>query len=217
MHSEPCEQVKIVSSREPFLPNRVGFLVFKVTCDAGFCFAAAPFLLVAALVLLCLNPVLNPGPLFFCQERMGKNGQRFCMWKFRSMASAQDLLRAHDAPVEQHRINRLGRFLRRSRIDEMPNLINILRGEMSLVGPRPDAWEHAVVLAQTIPRYRGRVRARPGITGLAQIRNGYADSDTSIRRKARLDSIYIDRSGLRLELYILIKTVRVVLTGFGAK
>lgn len=217
MHSELFEPLAALRIRKPVQPARVALLAFKLACDIAFCLAAAPFLLLLALILLCLNPFLNPGPLLFIQDRMGKNGACFRLWKFRTMVPARKMQRAHNAPLESHRINSFGQFLRKSRIDELPNLINILRGEMSLVGPRPDAWEHAVVLVKTIGRYPGRFRARPGITGLAQIRNGYADCDRLIVRKARLDCIYIDRGCLRLELHIILQTVKIVLTGFGAK
>ncbi len=197
------------------IPKRV--VLFKLMCDIGFALAAAPLILFFSLALLILNPVLNPGPLFFSQYRMGKNERRFRIWKFRTMLACEHTLRAHDAQVEVHRITKFGCFVRQSRIDELPNFFNVLLGDMSVVGPRADAWDHAVVHIKTIPHYAHRFRLRPGITGLAQIRGGYADTTDAICRKARLDRIYVERFNLRLELHIILQTIRVMATGFGAK
>lgn len=193
------------------------FRLFKRSVDLAFSVAALPVIGSTALALLCLNPVLNPGPLFFRQQRMGLHGKPFVVWKFRTMLPCPVGLRAHDAPVEEDRITPLGAVLRRYRIDELPNFLNVLRGEMSLVGPRPDAWEHAIEFNDTIPRYRERFRVRPGITGFAQVRVGYAESLDIVRRKARYDQLYVRTARSKTDLYILGQTVRVVLTGFGAK
>ena len=193
------------------------FILFKRLCDIGFSLLALLPLLGISLVLLLLNPFLNPGPLFFRQERMGLGCQRFLLWKFRSMMPSEAGLRAHDAVFEHERVPPLGAFLRKSRIDELPNFLNVLSGDMSVVGPRPDAWEHAVQYIDIVPYYRDRFLVRPGITGLAQVRAGYADSRNVIRRKARLDRFYVRRSRCRFDLRIILGTIRVMLTGFGAK
>ncbi len=122
-------------------------------------------------------------------------------------------LRAFDAPVENGRTPPLGAFLRRHRIDELPQFLNVLRGEMSLIGPRPDALEHAEILAAAIPRYRQRLAVRPGITGLAQVRHGYAVGLAQTAAKARSDLVYIRARTVRLDLLILWATVRLVLRG----
>lgn len=193
------------------------FRVFKRSCDLVFAIGALPIVGVLSLLLLVLNPVFNPGPLFFRQERMGLGGERFWMWKFRTMRCSPDGVRAHDAALEDDRVTALGRILRRSRIDELPNIFNILTGDMSLVGPRPDAWEHAVQYLGTIPYYSDRFRVRPGITGLAQVRSGYADTSRAIERKARFDRHYVMHSRMKLDLRILLATALIVFTGFGAK
>jgi len=178
---------------------------------------ALPFVVFIALILLAVNPVLNPGPLFFRQERMGMGGRRFTMWKFRTMEVTETQVRGHDAPLEEDRIPAFARYLRQSRIDELPNLLNVLIGDMSLVGPRPDAWEHSAHYVLTIAYYNDRFRVRPGITGLAQVRGGYADTTRAVERKARFDRFYVKKSRIRLDIYILWQTVVVVLTGFGAR
>ncbi len=185
--------------------------------DVGVVILAAPAVLFVAAALLLLNPIFNPGPLFFRQKRMGKGCTSFSMWKFRTMIPAQVELRSHDAPLDRHRITRLGAILRKSRLDELPNLINVLRGEMAIVGPRPDAWDHAVVHIRTIPRYQQRFAVLPGITGLAQVRAGYADDYKSVCRKARLDSIYVRNRSLRMDGGIILATFLVMMTGFGGR
>lgn len=185
--------------------------------DVAFAFLAAPVVCAVALVLLVLNPIFNPGPLFFRQKRMGKDCSSFRMWKFRTMLPSTVDVRSHDAPLDRHRITRLGALLRKSRLDELPNLINVLRGEMALVGPRPDAWDHAIVYIRTIPFYDRRFSVLPGITGLAQVRSGYADDYQSVCRKARLDAIYVRNRSVRMDAGIVMATVVVMLTGFGAR
>lgn len=191
--------------------------LFARVMDIFFALLAAPVVLTVALVLLVLNPIYNPGPLFFRQKRMGKDCTSFQMWKFRTMLPSAVVVRSHDAPLDRHRITKLGALLRKSRIDELPNLINVLRGEMALVGPRPDAWEHATAYMRTIPRYTQRFAVLPGITGLAQVRSGYADDYKSVCRKARLDAIYVRNRSARMDAGIVISTVAVILTGFGAR
>ncbi len=191
--------------------------LFARSFDIVFAVLAAPTVLAVALVLLVLNPIFNPGPLFFRQKRMGKDCTSFHVWKFRTMLPSSVAVRSHDAPLDRHRITRLGALLRKSRLDELPNLINVLRGEMALVGPRPDAWDHAVVYIRTVPLYAQRFAVLPGITGLAQVRSGYADDYKSVCRKARLDAIYVRSRSARMDTGIVLATVVVMLTGFGAR
>ena len=170
-----------------------------------------------ATVLFVINPICNRGPVFFRQERMGLGGKKIMLWKFRTMAVSDEELRDVDAPLEAERITPLGRLMRRTRIDELPNCLNVLRGEMSVVGPRPDAWEHARHHIDVVQYYCERFRVLPGITGLAQVRGGYADSRRATERKARLDLFYVRRSRIKLDLLIIRETVAVMVTGFGAK
>jgi lipopolysaccharide/colanic/teichoic acid biosynthesis glycosyltransferase len=193
------------------------FVTFKFVFDKGFALAAMPVIVLVGIALLALNPFFNPGPLFYVQDRMGMGGIRFRMIKFRSMRPCQGVSRtAHDR-LEKDRITPLGHFLRRTRIDELPNLLNVLTGEMSVVGPRPDAFAHALTYIATVPYYRDRFRVRTGVTGLAQVCCGYADTERAILRKARLDRFYVRKSRALLDLYIIWRTVAVMLTGFGAR
>ncbi|MFW8637302.1 sugar transferase [Cribrihabitans pelagius] len=184
-----------------------------VSALAGLFLAAA-----AAVFLLLLNPFFNPGPLLFKQQRMGMWGRPFTMWKFRSMTAAPEgAQRDPTSPLETDRITPLGHFIRRTRIDELPNFWSVLSGEMALVGPRPDVWDHATWFTHNVPYYKYRVRVRPGITGLAQIRGGYADEVITIHRKARYDYHYIRHGSAMMDLYIILRTVSVMIFGTGAK
>jgi len=191
--------------------------IFKRIVDIQFSLVAAPIMAFVTVALLVLNPFFNPGPVFFRQDRMGQGGVPFRIWKFRTMAPCEQSRRGHDDALEEHRVNTFGAILRKSRLDELPNFINVLRGEMSLIGPRPDMVEHAMAYSATIPRYHERFRVKPGITGLAQVRYGYADHERAVRRKAQNDFIYVERYTMGLDLHIIRRTIAVMATGFGAK
>lgn len=193
------------------------YVTFKAVFDKSIAAFALPIVALIALMLVILNPFSNPGPVFYRQDRMGHNGRRFRIWKFRTMTHGGDDVRHHSAPLEQERITPLGRFLRRTRIDELPNFINVIKGDMSVIGPRPDAWDHATTHIETVRYYACRFAVRPGITGLAQIKGGYADHQRAIERKARLDLFYVKNCSTSLDLYIALRTAKVVITGFGAK
>lgn len=213
---------KPVLLEEAYVPAPISrwswrFRVFKKCVDILFVLTALPILVVLSVLLLLLNPLLNPGPLFFKQDRMGMGSTRFKMWKYRTMKPSGVGVRAHNAPLDADRITPLGHFLRRSRIDELPNAINIIRGEMTLIGPRPDAWTHAETYIATVPYYRDRFRVKPGITGIAQVRDGYADTARAVERKARYDRFYVRRSSGRFDVRILLATIAVVTIGKGAK
>lgn len=210
-------ELNVWSGANSFKYNRFYFSLTKRMMDLAFALLCLPFLFVLSCVLFLANPVWNPGKVFFRQRRMGRNGKAFTMWKFRTMLDNGATVRDANAPLDTDRITSLGRLLRRSKLDELPNILNILTGDMSLVGPRPDAFEHATEYALSIPRYRKRFTVRPGITGLAQVRGGYADNIRSIRRKAHYDSYYIRHRSILFELAIIVATVKVVLSGFGQR
>jgi lipopolysaccharide/colanic/teichoic acid biosynthesis glycosyltransferase len=212
-----CQEAEYSALPAPITHWSARFITFKFLFDKGFALAAMPVVALLSLVLLALNPFFNPGPVFYVQDRMGLGGIRFRMIKFRSMVPCGDIPRAAHDRLEEDRITPLGYFLRRTRIDELPNLINVLTGEMSVVGPRPDAFAHAIAYIRTIPRYRDRFRVRPGVTGLAQVCGGYADTERAIVRKARLDRFYVRKSRALLDLYVIWRTVVVMMTGYGAR
>jgi lipopolysaccharide/colanic/teichoic acid biosynthesis glycosyltransferase len=167
-------------------------------------------LLVPLVVILCgllvVNPIFNPGPLFFIQLRMGQNRKPFRILKFRTMRVASEIRGADDS-LETHLISRFGGILRRTRIDELPQIVNVLTGEMSLIGPRPDTFSHATEFCRKIPDYRHRFQVRPGISGLAQVDHGYVQGIEATFEKARLDRSYVENASLGLEARIFFKTL----------
>jgi lipopolysaccharide/colanic/teichoic acid biosynthesis glycosyltransferase len=166
--------------------------------------------LFVALALLLLNPWLSPGSLFFVQERMGRNCQTIRAWKFRSMIADKSIDRGAFDVLDVHRITPIGRLLRRSRLDELPQILNVLRGEMSLIGPRPHFLQHALVYLDAVPGYRERYSVPPGISGFAQTELGYASSLDSIRAQVRADLYYVRRASFSFDTWIAWRTLVVV-------
>lgn len=193
------------------------FLVAKRIFDIVVALMALPSVALIAVILLCINPIWNKGPLIFAQKRMGRRCKPFLAYKFRTMRCAETISRGPNDPLETDRITHLGQFLRRTRIDEFPQFINVLFGQMSVIGPRPDYWDHAIHYIETIPGYRQRHSVRPGISGLAQVDGGYAEGIDATIVKTRHDLRYIDTAGYGTDWYVFRKTVRVMLTGFGAR
>ena len=193
-----------------------GFFVGKRAFDIAMCLLLVPVLLISSLVLLILNPSMNRGPLFYVQTRMGRNCEPFQAIKFRSMTCAERIERGPNDPLETDRITRLGNFLRRSRLDEVPQIVNVLTGDMSLVGPRPDYIVHANEYVQTIAGYKARHVVRPGISGFAQTEVGYVESVDATRNKVAADLHYINNRSLRMEAWVVWRTIQTVVSRGGA-
>ncbi|MCH2458377.1 MAG: sugar transferase, partial [Henriciella sp.] len=184
--------------------------------------AVALILLFPFLVLIALWIKLDtPGPVIFRQKRMGYRGKTFTMFKFRSMTvQKEDAGNARDLDMTQsndHRITPPGRFIRKTIIDELPQLWNIFIGEMSWIGPRPETLSLSNWYEKEIPFYRYRHIVRPGITGWAQVNQGHVTSVEDVRRKLEFDFYYVKHFSMWTDLFIGIQTVRVMLTGHGAK
>lgn len=191
------------------------FRVFKTCFDYTCALIGIPVILLMSLCLLVLNPFFNPGPLFFRQGRIGRLGREFQIWKFRTMIPAEQAARDPNAKLEEDRISGLGRFLRKTRLDEIPNLINVLMGDMSVIGPRPDASNHVSYYSEHVLGYAERHRVKPGMTGLAQVELGYVEDEDATATKAKYDNLYVNRSCGRLDLYILYRTVFVLVRAIG--
>ena len=131
------------------------------------------------------------------------------------MTDIKEITRKYDDPIETNRITPLGHFLRKARIDELPQILNVLKGEMSLIGPRPDYFPHALEYLKNVEGYRERHTIRPGITGLSQIRLGYAEGIKATRKKSEIDLFYINNVGYILEFKIFFGTILTVLKGLG--
>lgn len=175
--------------------------------------AGMPVWLLTALVI----KIDSRGPVFYRQERVGKGGRIFKVFKFRSMVRDAE---KRSGPVwagrNDDRVTRVGRFLRKSRLDEVPQLLNVLRGEMSIVGPRPERPVFVEELREVFPFYMKRLTIKPGLTGWAQVKLEYDTDMESVASKLRYDFFYIENQSIFLDLEILARTLKVVLTGAGA-
>ncbi len=191
------------------------FMLVKVLTDK----IAAVILLLPGLPLMVVFSLLikitSPGPVFFSQERVGRGRKIFKVHKFRTMIEDAE---AQTGPVlataDDRRITPLGRFMRRYRVDELPQLFNVLGGSMSFVGPRPERLFFVEQFAQEIPGYAERFKVKPGLTGLAQVSGSYA---TTPENKLKYDLIYIYHQSFFLDLKVIFSTIKVVLTASGAQ
>ena len=191
------------------------FWISKRLFDVIISLLLLPLLLIISIFLLFLNPVFNSGRLVFIQKRMGKNCEAFFAIKFRTMSPIEKITRKYDEPIELDRITPLGRILRRMRIDELPQILNVLRGDMSLIGPRPDYYVHALEYLKNVEGYSDRHTIRPGITGLSQVRLGYVENLETITKKVSIDNYYIENVGYIIDLKIIFSTILVILRGIG--
>jgi len=187
---------------------------FDLVVSAVLIVLTAPIVALAALLIA----VEGGGPVIFRQQRVGHRGRTFTVFKLRSMQQdAERDGKATWATVNDVRVTRVGRLLRRARIDELPQLFNVLRGEMSFVGPRPERPEFVAMLTEQIPFYAVRHSVKPGLTGWAQVRYSYGATVEQSVRKLEYDLYYVKNHTLLLDLVILLETVRVVLLGEGAR
>ncbi|MEM9967652.1 MAG: sugar transferase [Pseudomonadota bacterium] len=183
--------------------------------DLAFAMLCLPCLLFLGLCLLILNPIWNPGALIYRQQRIGLRGATFVLFKFRTMQGQTS--RPKFASQEKARIGCFADFLRRHRLDELPQIINVLKGEMTVIGPRPEQPFFEQRYANCLSIYAQRRRERPGLTSLGQVRVGYADDVSSMRRKLAFDRLYRRQRNPWLSLYVLWRTVCVMWTGAGGR
>jgi lipopolysaccharide/colanic/teichoic acid biosynthesis glycosyltransferase len=221
--------------------TRRAIRLFDVVFSGLALIALSPLFLLLAIVI----KIESPGPVIYKQVRTGLNlrtgsrrqsdnisvmserrgpdrrqggapGRPFEIYKFRSMVTDAEKNGIQLAKKNDARITRLGKLMRRTRLDELPQFWNVLMGHMSIVGPRPERPEIIAYLEEQIPGYKERLGVKPGITGLAQIRNGYDTDLEHIRRKISLDRYYIQKCSLANDLKIILRTIRVVVKGEGA-
>jgi exopolysaccharide biosynthesis polyprenyl glycosylphosphotransferase len=160
----------------------------------------------------------SPGPMLYSQERVGENGAVFKIYKFRSMRTdAETAGKPIWARDNDDRITRVGRFIRKTRLDELPQLWNVMRGDMSFVGPRPERPFFVDQLAKEIPFYLQRHAVKPGLTGWAQVKYQYGSTVEDAMEKLRYDLYYIKHLSIVFDLTIVLDTVKVILFGKGAK
>jgi exopolysaccharide biosynthesis polyprenyl glycosylphosphotransferase len=188
--------------------------IFDVVVSLVGLTAFAPVWAIVALIV----KLTDKGPAIYSQERIGQNAKPFMLHKFRSMyIDAEAKGGPQWATKNDPRITPFGRFMRKTRLDEVPQLLNVLRGEMSLVGPRPERQHFIDILTKEIPWYIKRLKMKPGITGWAQVKHKYDETIEDVKTKIMYDLYYFENMSLTLDLKIIIQTVLVVLTGKGAK
>jgi lipopolysaccharide/colanic/teichoic acid biosynthesis glycosyltransferase len=196
------------------LPSRQ-YVAFRRALELLCTIIALPLLLPVMMILAAITRFDSPGPIFYTQVRVGRQGRTFRMVKFRTMlhgAKGPSFTMADDP-----RITRFGAFLRRYRLDELPQVLNVLKGEMSWVGPRPEALVLGRGYARDIPHFELRGIVPPGVTGWAQINQGYAHDPDGMRAKLEYDLYYLKHCSLWLDLVIILRTLSVVLRGAGAR
>lgn len=225
---EGADFYEAITAKVPVFALRPSWLLFSDGFRASRSMVALKRVasIVASLVgLLMSAPVMaaialavrldSPGPVLFRQRRVGREGRLFTLYKFRTMLADAD----HSEPARPHdpRVTRVGRWLRRTRLDELPQLYNILRGDMDFIGPRPFIPELEEQCARQIPFYEQRWNVRPGITGWAQVHNGYCATLEDNVEKLGYDLFYIKHMSVGLDLLILFRTTKILLLGRGAR
>lgn len=198
--------------------NTVGasraYLVFKRVIDLIIgiigCVIASPIILITC-ILVRLESKGNP---IYSQKRVGLNNKEFSIYKIRSMVSDAEASGAKWATKNDSRITTIGKFIRMTRIDELPQFFNILRGDMTIIGPRPEREFFYKEFEKTIPNFRDRLMIKPGLTGYAQVNGGY---DITPEAKLELDLYYINHVSLGMDIKIIFKTIGIVFSGEGAR
>jgi lipopolysaccharide/colanic/teichoic acid biosynthesis glycosyltransferase len=200
------------------------YLAVKRVADFVIALALLPLALPLMLGIAALVKLDSPGPVFFRQTRIGYRGRPFRVWKFRTMHGLPVDLDRIDAirrlamtAADDARITRIGRVLRRTRIDEVPQILNVLAGEMSWIGPRPEAAILSKWYETEIPFYRYRHIVRPGISGWAQVSQGHVCEIDDVFKKLSYDFFYISRFTFWIDMLIVVRTIKTLLTGFGSR
>ena len=197
-----------------YSPGQIFYAKIKRTVDVAIVIAAAPLALPLCMLVALYVRVVGGAPVLFRQRRRGFGGSEFTMLKFRTMASGSE---GHSAREFDDRIIPGCRWIRRLRLDELPQLVNVLRGEMSWIGPRPVPVAIADQLEAQVPQYAYRHLVLPGLTGWAQVNQGYASTEEEEIRKLEFDLYYVKRLSFDIDLLILAKTVRIILLRIGAR
>ncbi len=217
-HTGRLPLVHMVDGWEVSRPvQRSRFAPVKRVLDVTAVLVTSPIWLALSAIVWLVVKIDSRGPAIYRQERVGRSGQRFVLVKFRTMQVDAEPNGPQFARKSDPRITRVGKFLRHSRLDEVPQLLNVLHGDLSLVGPRPERPVFVERYASTIPFYDSRHLIRPGVTGWAQVHYGYADGDADAVEKLTYDLYYVKHSSIWLDIHILGTSVWTVLTGFGAR
>lgn len=194
--------------------SRIFYDVMKRLLDIIFCLMSL-CIAIPLIVLFAISiKVESKGNCFYSQERVGRNGRCFTIYKLRSMYIDAEANDAKWAEKNDSRITRIGRFMRKTKIDELPQILNILKGDMSIVGPRPERPIFVEKFKMKIPRYEERLKVKCGLTGYAQVHGGY---ELSPEEKLKKDLYYIENRSIFMDLKLILKTVAVVIGGKDAR
>ena len=194
-----------------------GYMLVKRLLDILCVLAVLPFALPLMLLTAIAIRLESAGNVLFVQNRVGQGGREFKIYKFRSMRTDSEQNGAQLAQVGDSRITRVGSFIRKTRLDELPQFFNILKGDMSLIGPRPEQKVFVEQFEKSIPFYQYRHIVKPGLSGWAQVTQGYAGNTDETQVKIEHDFYYIKHFSFSLDVLIMFKTVKIILTGFGAR
>jgi len=189
--------------------------LWQILINTAFVFIGFIIFIPIALILLIINPFYNKGPLFYNQVRLGKNYKPFRLIKFRTMVVDSETNGAEWAKENDNRVTRLGVILRKFRIDELPQFINVISFQINLIGPRAERPELHDLILEDVPDFCLRLKIKPGITGHAQIVGGYSNDIEGAKNKLKLDLEYINKQSVLFDIKILFKTVNEVLVGAG--
>jgi exopolysaccharide biosynthesis polyprenyl glycosylphosphotransferase len=202
------QQSQVTSKRQLNSFERIGSRVLDIICGL---IIAAIFAVVFPFVAIAIK-LDSPGAIFYKQERVGLNGAKFTIYKLRSMVqNAERNGQAQWAVKGDSRITKVGNFIRKTRLDELPQVINVLKGEMSMVGPRPERQQFMDKLETQIPNFNKRLAVKPGLTGWAQVNYGYGSTVEDAQIKLNYDLYYCKHQSLALNFQILLRTFAVVL------
>lgn len=193
------------------------YLRTKQLLDSILVLLTFPVTLPIMLITAVLIKLESEGPVLFVQKRIGQKGEKFDIYKFRSMSKDSEKDGAKLATVGDMRVTRIGKFIRKTRIDELPQFFNVLKGDMALIGPRPEQEVFVEQFNKNIPFYNYRHIVKPGITGWAQVTHGYASTEDETQVKIEHDFYYIRHFSFALDVLIFFKTIQTMLTGFGAR
>ena len=194
-----------------------GYMLVKRLLDILCVLVVLPFALPLMLLTAIAIRLESTGNVLFVQNRVGQGGREFKIYKFRSMRTDSEQNGAQLAQVGDSRITRVGSFIRKTRLDELPQFFNILKGDMSLIGPRPEQKVFVEQFEKSIPFYQYRHIVKPGLSGWAQVTQGYAGNTDETQVKIEHDFYYIKHFSFSLDVLIIFKTVKIILTGFGAR
>jgi exopolysaccharide biosynthesis polyprenyl glycosylphosphotransferase len=187
----------------------------KRMLDVGFSACVLVLGMPVWLLLVLIIRLESSGPVLYKQERVGKDGDIFKIYKFRSMRQDAEVDGPQWANKKDTRVTRVGKWLRKLHLDEIPQMWNVLKGDMSLVGPRPERPVFVEQLSKEIPMYPRRLKVRPGVTGWAQVKHKYDESIEDVRKKVQYDLFYIENMSLRMDFKIILSTVAHMLLGRG--